>query len=265
MIKKIVVSLFIFMTISVTSQHKKISDFKYIIVADRFDFLKTSDEYQTSSLTKFLLQKKGFIVFLSTDNLPQDLLQNRCLALTASVSDASGIFTVKNKIELKDCSGVLLYSSKFGKSKEKEYKKAYHEAIRKAYATMTDFESTSISTKEVPEKKEVSQRKEILPETKDIPITISVINEVIPEKTPISNKVKDDLVAIEVLNAQVTKNGFQLLNTKPEVVYQLLKTNLKDVFILRGRLGIFYKKGTSWIAEYYDNNQLIQKEYQVKF
>ena len=60
------------------------------------DFLKKSNQYQTSSLTKFLLQKKGFRVFLSTDSLPVDLLQNRCLALTAIVSDASGVLIVKN-------------------------------------------------------------------------------------------------------------------------------------------------------------------------
>ncbi|MBT4869509.1 MAG: hypothetical protein HON45_05340, partial [Polaribacter sp.] len=76
------------------------SDFKYIIVPNKFDFLKKSNQYQTSSLTKFLLQKKGFRVFLSTDSLPVDLLQNRCLALTAIVSDASGVLIVKNKIAL---------------------------------------------------------------------------------------------------------------------------------------------------------------------
>ena len=242
MIKRIVGSLLFFITISVTSQTKKISDFKYIIVLNKFDFLKKSNQYQTSSLTKFLLQKKGFNVFLSTDIFPQDLLQNRCLALTASVSDASGFLTVKNKIELKDCFGVLLYSSKFGKSKEKEYKKAYHEAIRKAYATMTDLESTVISLKVVAEKKEV-----------------------IPNKTGVSNPIKQDFVTMETLYAQTTNNGFQLINTKPAVVYQLLKTNLKEVFVLKARNGVFYKQGTHWIAEYYDNNQFIQKEYQVKF
>jgi len=49
------------MTISLTSQTKKMSDFKYIIVPNKFDFLKKSNQYQTSSLTKFLLQKKGHV------------------------------------------------------------------------------------------------------------------------------------------------------------------------------------------------------------
>ena len=243
MMKKIGMSLLFLMTISVFSQQKIISDYKYIIVLDRFDFLKTSDQYQTSSLTKFLLQKKGFTVFLSTDKFPQDLLQNRCLALTARLSDASGILTVKNKIELNDCYGRLLYSSQFGKSKEKDYKKAYHEAIRKAYASMTDLESTAvIDTKEVLEKKEG-----------------------IPNKTRITNPVKQEVALLEALNAQTTKNGFLLVNKKLRVVYQLLQTDLKEVFVIKEVNGIFYKKDTFWIAEYYENNELIQKAYQVKF
>lgn len=243
MMKKIGMSLLFLMTMSVFSQQKIISDYKYIIVLDRFDFLKTSDQYQTSSLTKFLLQKKGFTVFLSTDKFPQDLLQNRCLALTARVSDASGILTVKNKIELNDCYGRLLYSSQFGKSKEKDYKKAYHEAIRKAYASMTDLESTAvIDTEEVLEKKEG-----------------------IPNKTRITNPVKQEVTLLEALNAQTTKNGLLLVNKKSRVVYQLLQTDLKEVFVIKEVNGIFYKKHTFWIAEYYENNELIQKAYQVIF
>jgi hypothetical protein len=266
MIKKIVGSLFFFMTISLTSQTKKMSDFKYIIVPNKFDFLKKSNQYQTSSLTKFLLQKKGFRVFLSTDSLPVDLLQNRCLALTAIVSDASGVLIVKNKIALQDCFGTLVYASKFGKSKEKEYKKAYHEAIRKAYATMTDLKFVYKPEREVDEKKEVNHPKERLIAKKEIPlITPSEAIKATPEKALISNQIQKDFLEIETLSAQFKNNGFQLVNTKPEVVFQLLQTNLKEVFILKGSNGIFYKKGIRWIAEYYENSQLIQKEYLVNF
>jgi hypothetical protein len=175
------------------------------------------------------------------------------LALTAIVSDASGVLIVKNKIVLQDCFGTLVYASKFGKSKEKEYKKAYHEAIRKAYATMTDLKFVYEPDREVDEKKEIPL------------ITPSEATKATPEKALISNQIQKDFVEIETLSAQVKNNGFQLVNTIPEVVFQLLQTNLKEVFILKGSNGIFYKKGTRWIAEYYENSQLIQKEYLVNF
>jgi len=45
----------------------------------------------------------------------------------------------------------------------------------------------------------------------------------------------------------------------------LLQTDLKEVFVIKEVNGIFYKQDTFWIAEYYENNELIQKAYQVKF
>jgi hypothetical protein len=260
-------SLLFFLALFAYSQSTKINNYQYIIVADKFDYLKTSDQYQTSSLTKFLLKKKGFNVFLSTENLPSELLQNRCLALTASVADDSGIFTVKNKIELKDCFGTLLYSSKFGKSKEKEYKKAYQEAIRNAYASMTDLEYnfTPIHTETI--KNELLETGVTIPVKKDD--SVKIIPQVI-KGTPFKQSKSTDIVAnipeiIETVYAQEKPYGFQLVNTTPAIVFQILKTNLDAVFILKDKNGVFYKKGKNWIAEYYIKNQIVQKEYQVKF
>ena len=42
-----------------------LNQYKYVSVPDRFDFLKTNDQYQMSSLTQFLLTKKGFTVLES--------------------------------------------------------------------------------------------------------------------------------------------------------------------------------------------------------
>lgn len=182
------------------------------------------------------------------------------------MSDDSGVLIVKNKIALQDCFGTLVYASKFGKSKEKEYKKAYHEAIRKAYASMTDLKFVYKPDREVDEKKEVNHPKDILPVKKEITVIANTgATEATPEKALISNQIQKDFVQIETLYAQVKNNGFQLVNTQPKVVFQLLQTNLKEVFILKGSNGIFYKKGTRWIAEYYENNQLIQKEYLINF
>ena len=140
MIHKIVVCLLFLITISAFSQQEKINNYKYILVPEKFEFLKKSDQYQTSSLTKFLLAKKGFVVFLSTDkNIPEELFFNKCLALTAKLIDDSNLFMVKNRIELKDCHGTILYASAMGKSKEKDFKKSYHEAIRNAYSSMDDL------------------------------------------------------------------------------------------------------------------------------
>jgi hypothetical protein len=95
-----------------------------------------------------------------------------------------------------------------------------------------------------------------------VPIPAVRIPEITKELKTLGNKVAG---GVDVLYAQALKNGFQLINTKPEVVFIILNSNLKDVFIIKDKNGVFYKVGELWVSEYYENKQLIQKEFQVKF
>ena len=267
MFKQISFFILLFIGTSLFSQQSKLDKYQYIIVPDKFDFVRSTDQYKTSSLTKFLLSKKGFKVFLSSEKLPQELQNNRCTALMVNIKDESSMFTTKSTIEMIDCYGEIIYISKVGQSKDKEYKKAFQEAIRNAYDSMTDFEysftSSLVVNKE--EKKEVTLTKK-MPNKLVAPITtvqeVIVVSEIKKELETLEIIVSN---AIDVLYAQPINNGFQLINTKPEVIFSILNTNLKDVFVLKDRNGIFYKLGENWVSEYYENNQLIQKEFQLKF
>jgi hypothetical protein len=259
MIKKAVFFLIILMGFSLYSQVDSFSKYQYIIVSDKFDFLKDTDKFQTSSLTKFLFQKKGFKVFLSNEKLPVALNANRCLALFVSVIDESSMLTVKNSIEVKDCFGKIVYKSDIGKSKSKDYKIAYHEAIRDAFAAMVDFEYSydpSSLAKKQPDTKVVH-----IESKSEVDLGVSI-----PEIKDKSNKQEEITAnAVVVLYAQTIENGFQLVNTKPEAVFLILRTTRKDFFILKNRNGNFYKNGDNWLAEYYEDGTLLKKEFQVKF
>lgn len=249
--KKLVLLLFV--STVAFAQKKSINNYKYIIVPKQFDFVKSPDKYRTSSLTKFLFKKHGFTAFLSHETLPKDVTKNRCLALTASVKDKSNMFTTKSIIELKDCNNVLVYSSQEGKSKLKEYKRAYHEAIRGAFKSIQNLRykyvplPEDVATNVVKEIVEVKQEKITLP-----PATTEVKNVVLKSSS-------------DILYAQPKPNGYQLVNTKPEVVYELLNTNIKDTYILKNKNGILYKNNNSWIAEFYKNGSKIVKAVEVKF
>lgn len=255
MIKKLTVTLLFLITISVYSQQEKINNYKYLIVPDKFEYLKTADQYQTSSLTKFLLKKKGFTVFLSSDKLPSELQRDNCKAITATVIDDSSMFTIKSIIQLKDCFGTVLYTSKSGRSKEKDYKKAYQESIREAYATMSDLEY------------EYKAVKEDVVENNPIKVDVVTPVKTIPEvkKVVVSSEVSLPSTKVETLYAQAKPNGFQLVNTKPAIIFQVLKTNVKEVFIIKDKNGILYKNNTTWIAEYYENDKLVIKKYMINF
>ncbi len=246
--KLLLIALFI---TTASFAQKSINNYKYVIVPSKFDFVKDKDKYQTSSLTKFLFNKYGFTAFLDDEDLPEEIIDNRCLALTGTVRDDSSMFTTKSLIELKDCYNKVVFTSKEGKSKEKEYKKAYHEAIRNAFTSVQ-----ALKYQYTPLQDEVKTK------TSEVPVVVSATKVV--ESTPVEN-IQQPTNAKEVLYAQPIANGFQLVNMKPEVVYQVLKTNVKDVFVIKDKNGILYKSGNFWFAEYYTTNGKEAKEYQIKF
>lgn len=218
---------------------KNMNQYKYIIVADKFDFLKKSNQYQTSSLTKFLFNKYGFKAYLENENLPKDLTGNRCLALTATVVDNSGFLKTKNKIELRNCKKELVFATAEGISRQKDYKKAYHEAIRKAFNSLKKINYKYENKEEILVKKEPIKKQ-------------------LPQKNTI---VKSQ----EVLYAQQKGNGYQLVNTKPEIVFEVLKTSKPTFFILKNKKGILFKENNNWLVEYYENDKLITKQLKLKF
>lgn len=269
MIKKTVYTFIFFMSISLFSQKEKLNNYKYIIVPEKFDFAKSADQYQTSSLTKFLLKKQGFTAFLSNENFPNDLTSNRCLALTANVKEDSGLFNTKTFVEFTDCYKKVVYTTQIGKTKEKEYRRAYHESIRGAFKSLSDFTHSytpDTKTKKIIE--DVVEDQKIKKDAVKVATPPKVVATPVIKKE-IKKEVKKQKPVIsnnsDVLYAQPKNNGFQLINTKPEVVFVVLKTNTKNLFIIKGKNGILHKVGEKWVAEYYVNQQFITKEYQIKF
>ncbi|MCT4697861.1 hypothetical protein [Tenacibaculum haliotis] len=248
--KKIFLIL-LMLTTSIFAQ-KKVNNYKYVIVPNKFDFLNKNDKYQTSSLTKFLFNKYGFTAILEDEKLPNDLAKDRCLALRGVIKEASGMFSTKTFVELRDCFNNVVFTSVVGKSKQKEYKRAYQESIRNAFKTIK-----SLNYKYTPLKKE---KIEVVNE--NIPAVVALPKIVVNK--PVSVNTNKE-VEIANLYAQSTANGYQLVNTKPEVVFQLLKTNIKDVFVIKNKNGILYKNNAIWIAEYYKENVQVIKKYQIKF
>lgn len=128
--------LALFLMASVTGMaQKQLNDFKYIIVPKKFDGFKRQNQYQTSTLVKHLFTEKGFETAYE-DDLPMELNANRCLGLTVGLVDDSSMFTTKTALMLKDCQGREILATQEGKSKEKDFKDSYNEAIREAFKSV---------------------------------------------------------------------------------------------------------------------------------
>ncbi|MGC1205496.1 MAG: hypothetical protein WA839_11500 [Flavobacteriaceae bacterium] len=276
---------------SVFSQ-SNLNDYKYVIVAKKYDFLKEADQYQLNSLSKFLFNKYGFEALMEGEKYPEDLLKNRCLALNADALKDPGMFKTKISIELTDCNDQVVYTSGLGISREKEYKKSYTEAIRDAFKSFEEVNykyqpkentTTVAAVEETVDKKEVAEeiqqlRQEIASLKKE---KVEVVNEkqeqvvsktevkILDEKTPVVKKITEitqvDEDSSNILYAQETENGFQLVDSSPKVVYKIIKTGVNNVFLVEGETAIIYKKVDSWILESSESASSIKKELNIKF
>jgi len=267
MIQRIVCVFFLMIAISTSAQLEKLNEYKYLIIKDKFDFLKERDQYQTSSLTKFLLKKNGFTVYLSNEDIPKEVIQNNCDILKVYVIEESSMFTIKNKIIFKNCFDKEIYSTDIGKSKIKEYKRGYHEAIRNAHKSMANFKYSYSPKNNESRKNIVDNTKTIIRETikKEVPVKVVPLNKPKTEITTATIKETISKNPVEILYAQEKPNGFQLVNTKPEIVFQVIETAKEQVFIIKDKNGILFKNGNNWVAQFYENNQLITKKYNIKF
>lgn len=121
------------------AQKNNINSYKYILVPSQFEFQNSEDAYQVNSLTKFLFNRAGFTVFLSNEPYPADLANNSCKALKAIVVNNSGMLSTKMQIKLVDCYNNSVYVTDDAISKEKDFKRAYHDAIRKAFVEIEEL------------------------------------------------------------------------------------------------------------------------------
>ena len=255
MLKIKFLSVFFFFTSVMMFSQESINDYKYIIVPSQFEFQKSEDSYQLNSLTKFLFNKAGYIAVLSTDNFPDDLAMNRCMALTSKLKKSSSTFSTKMSFDLVNCKNTVVFSSKEATSKEKDYKKAYHEAVRKTFNDIKGLKYNYIPKEVIAKEVEI---KEIL-ENKIPKEGIIVSKEESKIVTPI---VEEDL---NLLYAQPITNGFQLVDSTPEVKYIIQVTSLKDVYFIKDKRGIIFKRNGKWFLEYYFNNELIIRDLNIKF
>ena len=116
----------------IAAQEERLSAFDYVVVPDRFGFQYERDQYQINSLLKFLFNKHGFHAFFPSE-LPD---VSRCDGLYAEIEQVNGFVWTEVSIRLLDCDGILFYQPKSGRSKLKDFAKAYSEAVRMAFESI---------------------------------------------------------------------------------------------------------------------------------
>ena len=238
------VFIILFLFVLNLSFSQSVNEYKYALVPAKFSFLNEVDQYKLNTLTKLLMGKHGFIAFLDNEVLPDEVLNNNCNKVYVDIVKSSGVFTTKLSIVLKDCKNNVLFTSTEGKSREKEFKVAYNEALRDAF---TSFET--LKYKYSPKD--------------SLPVLTNAEN----QKNQVVLKNESMQESKEMLFAQPISNGFQLIDASPKVILKIFKTSLPTTFLaIREQIqGVLIYKDNQWVFEYYQNATLISELINVKF
>ncbi len=286
MTRALYIFIFFFVTYFNAFSQKSVNDYKYIIVPTQYEFLSEQDQYQLNSLTKFLFNKYGYTAFMNNEDFPQDLRLNNCLALTADVVKESGFLKTKVRIDLKDCLGSIVHSSQIGESREKDFAKTYNLALREAFETFQNMDynyqpNEAILAKSTPqtsivnsvkEQEEIARLKEEIKTLKDEKVESTEVKrpviepeEVSPTKEKIETNVETKELKSDVLYAQSLDNGFQIVDSTPKVVMILYPTGAKDVFTVKDKNAIVFKKENQWIYSENDGEVVKETVLNIKF
>nr|WP_317174563.1 hypothetical protein [Flavobacterium sp. JLP] len=245
--------LLVALVISAIGFAQSVNDYKAVIVPLKYDFLKTENQYRMATTSKANLIKAGFQAFYANEELSPEFA-DRCQLLYMDVKKDNGFLITKLFVEFKDCYGKVIYTSEIGKSKEKDYEAAYRESLNLAFMSINDLhykysgKTISANTRAVVTASPVTVAATVTPAT-------SVAAPVADVSDP------------NLLYAQPTENGYQLIDKTPKVVMKLLKTSRPDSFIAikDGIQGSLNAKDNQWFFEYYQNDKLISEKVSVKF
>lgn len=279
--KKIVFILLLTFCLQSFGQNE-INNYKYIIVPKQFDAFKNPNQYQTSTLIKYLFTEKGFNVIYD-DALPAELSSNRCLGLLVALNDESGMFSTKASLSLKDCNSKEIYKTEEGLSKIKEYKSSYDEAIREAFNS--SFANFNYSYKKEASDPITVSFKNDVKEVKEESIPVEkIVNQVDSEAVVIKETSSEVMTSVkasptpaitiekevlkDVVYAQNIPNGYQLVDSTPKIIMKIFKTSQPNIYLgeeTSGASGLVYTKDGVWYFEYYSGDKLIVKALTIKF
>ncbi|MFD2939487.1 hypothetical protein [Flavobacterium notoginsengisoli] len=240
------------------AQSVSLNDYKAVIIPLKYEFMKTDNQYRLATLSKQNLTKAGFEGFYSNEQLP-DGYTDRCQVLYMDVVKDNAFLVTKLFVQFKDCFGQVVYTSEVGRSKEKDYDLAYKEsldnAFKSVYALHYKYSGNPIATTRV-----TSSAK--------APAAAVAATTTVAATQTVAAVPSPDLKDPNLLYAQPTESGYQLIDKTPKVVMKLLKTSQPNVFIaikdnVQGSL--ILKEDGQWYFESYQNDKLVSEKITVKF
>lgn len=214
------------------------SEYDFVIVPDKFDFLSEKNQYNLNELAKFLIAKKGPIAYFESEEKPIEYSLDFCNSLNMYITKEKSFLNTKLKISLHDCKGNIIAES-IGSSREKDFRVAYNYALRDAFDLL------------------------YLPPKNIVKKNLGTDSD--NNKTQKTIEAKDPTF----LYATKTSQGYKLHDSEENEKYILFTTSRNDQFIISNDEinGALYKKGDNleWTLEYLKDNKVVIEILKIKF
>jgi SHS2 domain-containing protein len=238
--------IFLFLLVSSFGFAQSVNDYSAVIVPLKYDFSSVENEYRLNTISKYNIQKAGFEAFYVTE-MAEKVKGDKCDLLYMDVQKENGLLTTKVFVTLNDCNGKVVFQSGVGKSRDKNYGRAYQEALNEAFLSVYDlkYKYNNIGKGNYVQDKLTEAKVQ----GEDVNIEESVL-------------VSSDLLVVEKII-----NGYLLLDSQSsKVVLKVYKTSDDNIFIGQSKTknGVVIRKGEDAVFEYYENDKLVSEKLNVK-
>lgn len=239
MMKNFSILALVFLSITSFAQQNKA-----IIISNKYEFQKEKNTYNINTMLKAILISNSYQVFFEDEELPMEIAQNKCNALTGVLIDNSNLLVRKIKFQIRDCQNNLLFETAEVKTREKDIQNAYIEIIKLLSPELKKYDTTIIQENEVVATSEL--------------VDVPKISEF---KTYLNCKLKQTFGNPQ---AEVTDSNDNILlslqKTKNPNVFIAVSTNLISIS-KENITGVFTKTGNKGVFEYYLNYEYMVEEY----
>lgn len=248
---KQIIALFLLLSSGLLTAQQSINDYEVVIVPIKYSFSNEENQYRLNTISKHNLTSMGFKAFYSNEQLSREIANERCNKLYFDVEKVKSLLVTKLVLVFRDCQNNIVYQTEEGKSREKEYKIAFPEALQNAFLHLKEQQYAYNGKNGNINITENYAKEEVKPS--------------VATQAPISSaQIKE---SEDFLYAQQITNGYQLVDKTPKVVLKIYKTSQPDYFTAQGDgiNGALLKKNGEWFLEYYKNDQPVSEKLLIKF
>ena len=262
--KKIKLLILFFFAMGTIAGAQDVNQYQYVRVPEKFEFLSEENEYQLNALTAFLFEKYGFNVLYEGD-IPEGI--SPCETLSANVNNESNLFRTKVQLNLRNCNDEVVFTSKIGKSRKKDYKRSYHDALRDAFKSVKKLRYKYAAAED---ENSLQQKGAVGPEGNDSAVSDTGIAKDIDSEEKTKGTERIYINANERYKIEKTPSGFTISRAGASgKTATLLKSAGGENYIYSSdsiKGNAFFDTSGNLVVEYVDTNtgQLVTLEYRLE-